>query len=111
MDGRLLGWCSMAVYQYFRTYLPPSSRLKIAALCSWYATKRQCGTGNQKTVICFERLFLLMVMFTLCPQSTKASDDLLQLSANPFADIFSAPTQATSVTAASATSDMWLSNG
>jgi hypothetical protein len=50
-------------------------------------------------------------MFALCPQSTKASDDLLQLSANPFADIFSAPPQAASVPVASATSDMWLSNG
>ncbi|KDR13514.1 Phosphatidylinositol-binding clathrin assembly protein LAP, partial [Zootermopsis nevadensis] len=45
------------------------------------------------------------------PQSTKASDDLLQLSANPFADIFSTPQQTASVPVASATSDMWLSNG
>ncbi|PNF38990.1 Phosphatidylinositol-binding clathrin assembly protein LAP [Cryptotermes secundus] len=44
------------------------------------------------------------------PQSTKASDDLLQLSANPFADMFSAPTQATSVPV-TGVSDMWLSNG
>lgn len=43
-------------------------------------------------------------------QSTKASDDLLQLSANPFADMFSAPTQATSAPA-TGVSDMWMSNG
>lgn len=43
-------------------------------------------------------------------QSTKASDDLLQLSANPFADMFSAPPQTASVPV-TAVSDMWLSNG
>lgn len=43
-------------------------------------------------------------------QPTKASDDLLQLSANPFADIFSAPPQTASVPV-TAVSDMWLSNG
>lgn len=58
----------------------------------------------------FECLFELIFAFILFSQSTKASDDLLQLSANPFADIFSAPTQATSAPA-TAVSDMWLSNG
>jgi len=43
-------------------------------------------------------------------QSTKASDDLLQLSANPFADMFAAPPQTASVPV-TAVSDMWLSNG
>lgn len=59
----------------------------------------------------FECLFLLIFTFILSPQSTKASDDLLQLSANPFADMFSAPPQAPSVPVAAAVSDMWLSNG
>lgn len=67
--------------------------------------------NNPEDVICFEYLSLLIFMFPLCPQSTKASDDLLQLSANPFADIFSTPQQTASVPVASATSDMWLSNG
>ncbi|XP_069690718.1 phosphatidylinositol-binding clathrin assembly protein unc-11-like isoform X2 [Periplaneta americana] len=45
-------------------------------------------------------------------QSAKASDDLLQLSANPFADMFSAaPPQAPSVPVATTASDMWMSNG
>jgi hypothetical protein len=35
---------------------------------------------------------------------------LLQLSANPFADMFAAPTQTTSVPV-TGVSDMWLSNG
>lgn len=53
-------------------------------------------------VLIFVSLFFL--------QSTKASDDLLQLSANPFADMFSAPPQTASVPV-TAVSDMWLSNG
>nr|CAD7457319.1 unnamed protein product [Timema tahoe] len=46
-------------------------------------------------------------------QAVKASDDLLQLSGNPFADIFSSASQAAPapVSAAPMGTDMWLSNG
>ncbi|XP_047101867.1 phosphatidylinositol-binding clathrin assembly protein LAP isoform X8 [Schistocerca piceifrons] len=44
-------------------------------------------------------------------QIVKASDDLLQLSGNPFADIFSATPQPVSVPAGKTSTDIWLSNG
>lgn len=44
-------------------------------------------------------------------QTVKASDDLLQLSGNPFADIFSATPQPVSVPAGKTSADIWLSNG
>nr|CAD7425212.1 unnamed protein product [Timema monikensis] len=52
-------------------------------------------------------------VFRLSNQAVKASDDLLQLSGNPFADIFSSASQAAPapVSAAPMGTDMWLSNG
>lgn len=44
-------------------------------------------------------------------QSQKASDDLLQLAGNPFADMFGAPQQAPAAQPAQVQNNMWMTNG
>lgn len=59
------------------------------------------GSGNQPIVDLFSSATAAET------QSQKASDDLLQLAGNPFADMFSAPTGQMPP----ATNNMWMSNG
>lgn len=44
-------------------------------------------------------------------QPQKASDDLLQLAGNPFADMFGAPQQAPPAQSAQVQNNMWMTNG